>query len=85
MKLDWLHWYPLTKINVGENLILDGENIGYVVACKYSPLLEKYIGNAYVTKACAASGAIYQSASQDKNVNIISAPQIVGQSYLDMI
>ena len=62
----------------------NGAKVGYIVACEYSPLLNKYVGNVYMQNGYAASGAKFGVKDSQTTVLLVSAPHILGKSYLEV-
>ncbi len=81
-----VHFQSDTPILPSELLCYENKDIGYVVITAYSPLLNTYIGNAYINKKYATSAAIFNTKSNPEvEIKLITAPQILGHSYLDIL
>jgi acyl carrier protein len=80
-----VHFQSDKSVEIGDLLTVEGSDVGYVVACHFSPLLNLYVGNAYVSKKYSVSGASFESKKNSATISLVSAPQIMGHSYLDII
>ncbi|MES2203620.1 MAG: phosphopantetheine-binding protein [Pseudomonadota bacterium] len=77
-----VHFQSDALIKQGELISGENHDIGYVIVSQYSPLLKKYVGNAYVAHEYANSGANLKTKESQIALSLVTAPQILGHSYL---
>src|SRR3989339_11291 len=70
------------KLTSDQKLFFNSTEVGYVVMCRYSSLLKQYVGNAYIFNEFAFSFIDLLSDDDEIEIKLVTAPQIIGHSYL---